>query len=247
MTAALLAKTTPLHLVQVKNLPIFEQLQLEEALLRADKRNWCLINHGSPHAIVMGISGKPELLLNQQLLEKSPVPVIRRFSGGGTVFIDSQTYFITWICNADDSGVSCCPCNLHQWTASFYKQAFPHLNMQLIENDYVIGKHKFGGNAQYLCKGRWLHHSSLLWDFQSENMQYLQLPAKIPSYREKRSHDDFLCRLKNYFESSEDMQEQLLSQIQDSFDVKHISLEEVRDVLTAPHRKATESIAFIVS
>ncbi len=47
------------HLLQLQNMPILEQLRLEEALLRADDRNWILINRGSPPAIVMGISGKP--------------------------------------------------------------------------------------------------------------------------------------------------------------------------------------------
>ena len=55
----LAAKTLPLHLLNLSCFPIFQQLQIEEALLRADQRNWCIINTGSPPAIVMGISGKP--------------------------------------------------------------------------------------------------------------------------------------------------------------------------------------------
>ena len=73
-----------IHLIRLKNTPIFEQLQLEEALLRSDHRSFCIINQGSPRAIVMGISGEPEALLNIENVQKNNIPVIKRFSGGGT-------------------------------------------------------------------------------------------------------------------------------------------------------------------
>ena len=45
-------------LLRLQNFPILRQLLLEEALLRADSSNWCIINDGtSVPAIVMGISG----------------------------------------------------------------------------------------------------------------------------------------------------------------------------------------------
>ena len=46
------------RLLRLTRIPILQQLQLEEALLRADSSNWCIINDGTPApAIVMGISG----------------------------------------------------------------------------------------------------------------------------------------------------------------------------------------------
>ena len=39
-----------LYLIHKKQLPILEQLFLEEALLRADTRNFCLINEGTAPA-----------------------------------------------------------------------------------------------------------------------------------------------------------------------------------------------------
>lgn len=45
-------------LLRVRQLSILRQLQIEEALLRATRDNWCLINDGcGDPAIVMGISG----------------------------------------------------------------------------------------------------------------------------------------------------------------------------------------------
>jgi lipoate-protein ligase A len=51
--------------VRMKKVSIYDQLQLEEALFRVDKnRNWFLFNEESePVTVVMGISGKPDQLL----------------------------------------------------------------------------------------------------------------------------------------------------------------------------------------
>ena len=46
------------RLLRLKGFPILQQLQLEEALLRADAGNWFVLNDGAPDpAIVLGISG----------------------------------------------------------------------------------------------------------------------------------------------------------------------------------------------
>lgn len=65
----------------------------------------------------------------------------------------------------------------------------------LRENDYVLGDLKMGGNAQSIVKNGWLHHTSFLWDYQSENMNLLTLPPKRPDYRKDRTHKDFLVKL----------------------------------------------------
>lgn len=47
------------RLLRLRSFPIFQQLKLEEGLLRGDKLdNWLIVNEGTPDpAIVMGISG----------------------------------------------------------------------------------------------------------------------------------------------------------------------------------------------
>jgi lipoate-protein ligase A len=152
-----------IYLLRLVECPIWEQLRIEEALIRADTRNWCVLNSGSPEAIVMGISGKTDRLLDLALLQQRPIPVVRRFSGGGTVVVDRNTLFATFICQHDALPISpCYPEPIMRWTEALYRPLLPS-DFQLRENDYVLGNHKFGGNAQYLRKDRWLHHSSLLW------------------------------------------------------------------------------------
>jgi lipoate-protein ligase A len=232
-----------LHLLQFSHLPILPQLQLEEALLRADQRNWCLINYGSPPAIVLGISGKPEELINEEKWKIKPVPIIRRFSGGGTVFIDENTCFVTFICNASFIPISPFPNSIMRWTEELYRPLFASHPFSLKENDYTLNSQKFGGNAQSITKNRWLHHSSLLWDFSSLNMEYLKMPKKMPAYRQHRSHVDFLCNLRDFWPHPTTFQTALIDHLLSQFDVQKIEGKDIKDVLQLPHRKATVQLS----
>jgi lipoate-protein ligase A len=89
-----------LKVLRTSGLSILQQLKLEEALLRNTKSNWLLINNGTcKPAIVLGISGKPSKLVHVENAEGAGVPLIKRFTGGGTVIVDSNTIFITMIMN----------------------------------------------------------------------------------------------------------------------------------------------------
>lgn len=228
-----------IHFLKLDRWPIYKQLQLEEALLRADDRNWCVINEGSTDAIVMGISGKPGELINQERFQKKPVPVIRRFSGGGCVYIDHDTLFVTLILNQDSAPPQPFPQQILCWTKELYQPLINHPSFCVRENDYVIGEHKFGGNAQYIIKKRWLHHTSLLWNYCLEKMNHLSLPSKRPEYRENRSHSDFLCTLKPLFESRPHFWTQWEDSLSGFFDVKKTAVDDAEYILTKPHRKAT--------
>ena len=47
-----------MNIVRINRVPILQQLQLEEKLLRTSSDNWCIINDGTPDpTIVMGVSG----------------------------------------------------------------------------------------------------------------------------------------------------------------------------------------------
>lgn len=218
----------------MQGVSIFEQLQLEEALLRLSEDNWCLINHGSSKAIVLGISAKPENVVDLKRLSLQPVPLIRRFSGGGTVFIDENTLFTTFIFNH-----SSFPDKFLKWTEQFYKPVFEPLPFALKENDFAIGDNKCGGNAQYFQKNRCLHHTSFLFDYDAANMECLLFPQKTPHYRQGRSHDQFLTRLKDYFLQKSDFLQKLVFQLSNVFSVEEVSRENLAHLLKMPHRRST--------
>jgi lipoate---protein ligase len=143
----------------------------------------------------MGISGQPDQLLDLSKIKENNIPVIKRFSGGGTVIVDENTLFISFVMTKTNVDAAPFPEPILRWSADLYASAWDIRGFQLRENDYCIGDKKCGGNAQYMRKNRWIHHTSFLWDYKSENMDVLLLPPKCPAYRQDRSHDDFLCRL----------------------------------------------------
>ncbi len=157
----------------------------------------------------MGISGKKEELVDLAKTSQDNIPIIRRFSGGGTVIVDENTLFVTFISQKNIHSFAAYPEPIMRWTEAIYREAFDHPDFKLRENDFVIGAKKCGGNAQYIRKNRWLHHTCFLWDYSSKNMEYLLLPKKTPPYREGRSHDDFLCRLKDHFPDKAALVEQI--------------------------------------
>ncbi len=229
-----------INVLALEGVSILEQLRLEEALLRSGDQNFCILNHKSSPAIVMGISGKEEELIDEEEFSKRPVSVIRRFSGGGCVLINQETLFLTFICNRKDIDIGTCPKALLSWTEKVLMPCFLPGSFQVRENDYVLGDKKFGGNAQYFTKDRWLHHTSILWDFSDEEMRVLKMPPKIPDYREGRSHKKFLIRLKEHFSSKDHFFENVIHSLSKSFQLQKLEKCDVEYILKTPHRKATE-------
>ncbi len=224
-----------INFIHTKNLNIFHQLQLEEALLRIGKGNWCIINEGSTKAIVFGISAQIENEIDTSI----KIDIIKRFSGGGNVVVDENTIFITFIFDKTTFSFPTFPEQILNWTKGFYKKVFPS-SFCLKENDFVIGNKKCGGNAQYIQKDRYLHHTSFLWDFSSNLMDYLAIPKKQPKYRNNRPHTQFLYRLKDMFENKSEFINSCYTQLQNIFSINHISYEEAKKIILLPHRKATK-------
>ena len=227
------------HLLHLQNTPIFEQLKLEEALLRNDTRNWILIGEGSPPAIVMGISGKKEEMIDEKKVQALGIPLIKRFSGGGTVLVDENTLFVTFICQKELHDFPAYPEPILKWSEEIYKDVFPQENFALRENDFVFGEKKFGGNAQYIKKDRWLHHTSFLWDYSSKYMDLLLIPKKIPKYRNDRRHQDFLCRLREHFSHPQEIIMALKTALRKRFEIKEATLDDAASAFANEYRRAT--------
>ncbi|CAM0116800.1 lipoyl protein ligase domain-containing protein [Rhabdochlamydiaceae symbiont of Dictyostelium giganteum] len=200
------------QLIHLTAVPIYEQLLLEEYLLKHSEDNYIIIANGTPPAIVMGISGKVEELVH---LSKVPehIPLIRRFSGGGTVIVDEETVFVTFICHKKEHSFMPYPEPILRWAASMLQQVIPSLELK--DNDFTLGEHKCGGNALYIKKERWLIHTSLLWDYKAHHMQLLKHPPKTPLYRKNRDHEAFLCKLRDFFPCKTTWVQNLLSSFTD--------------------------------
>ncbi len=232
----------PLHWVELDSYPIYQQLQLEEALLRTNEASYCIINKGSPPSIVMGISGKASELVDEIAAKKKKVPLIRRYSGGGCVVVDQNTLFISFIVGKDHYFDSFYPEAIHRWAENIYLRAWQIPGFSLRENDYVIHEKKCGGNAQYLKKDRFVHHTTFLLQFDPNLMSLLLHPAKEPSYRQKRDHLTFLEPMHPYVENEKWLIGQLKCELEKQFGVEEKELSELVPLLEIPHRK---SVSFV--
>lgn len=175
----------------------------------------------------MGISSKAHDLIDLEKASLANIPIIRRYSGGGTVVIEENTILTSFILQKEDFPYNPFPEPLLSWSAEFFSKAFGLDLFQLKEQDYALGNHKCAGNAQYITKERLVHHTSFLWDYSKELMNLLLSPKKAPTYREKRSHEDFLCILRPYFSSKQELFEKLMIELTKSWKVEKISLEDL--------------------
>lgn len=274
---------------------MLERLSLEEALLRHTDQNWMLVGTHDPWPhkylsnielpsyitepntdclVVMGIGGKPDQLLNIQKIKENQVLVCKRFSGGGTVVLDSSSLWTTVIGRTKDfSHVQPYPKDIMEWSAKevygptfdfmtettfvkeigqktlvldtkscsttenlgkvfqLHKASHEVPKFDLRENDYVFGDLKMGGNAQSIIKDGWLHHTSFLWDYDPDNMEYLTLPHKRPAYRGGRPHQEFLVRLQPYFGAKSVFFTSLLSACQSLYDVEKVTLAQTMQIV----------------
>lgn len=215
-----------INFISLKGLSIYKQLLYEEVLLRCSKDNWFVYNIGDVlPTIVVGYSGKIDDLLNISKVQKDSINVIRRYTGGGTVIVDENTIFASIIMNSKDADTQPYPRNIMTWSDHvLYGPIFKRYNtsFSLREHDYVFNDLKFGGNAQSIIKERWVHHTSFLWDYNPNRMEYLKIPLKKPDYRGERNHKDFLTKLKDHMPSIDSFEKLVIDQLSLVYKVNYI-------------------------
>jgi lipoate-protein ligase A len=227
-----------MKILRLNRFPILKQLQIEECLMKNDKvSSWLILNHGSPReSIVMGISGVPEKLLNKSTVIKDSIPIIKRFTGGGTVFIDENTLFSSFVAQNSYFNQKPFPKDIMRWSEAFYKNIFTDPKFSLTDDDYVFQNKKFGGNAQYITGGKinkFVHHTSFLYDFDPVKMsKYLLLPEKRPKYRNDRAHEEFLTTMRYAgYASMEEISELIVDVAKKLHNAEEATLEEAESFL----------------
>jgi len=246
-----------LHVLRVPpRVTLLEMLTLEEALLRADARNWCLLARGapSPPTIVLGMSGKLEALVHVGAARAAGALALRRFTGGGTVVADGGTAFASFVCaRGAAAGAPLFPRDIMAWSGALYAPVFAALlppaapPFSLVEHDYCLGDRKFGGNAQAVSRDRWVHHTSFLWRVEPAHLALLKLPEKRPAYRRSRAHGEFLTTLGEHARAgagAADFEAALLSRLAavEGLRVVEASLEEAMEALPRNERRSNEVV-----
>jgi lipoate-protein ligase A len=160
-------------------------LALEEALLEFTAKN------DSPHpivrvwinptSIVLGRFSNPSKDVNLGEAERLGVPIVRRMSGGGTVFHDSGNLNISIYGKSHGFiGVR----ELMERGLSFITSILFRLGFSpevKNTNDIVVKGYKVSGTASYASRRSWLFHGTLLVSSNLELMKRLLVFPKDPT------------------------------------------------------------------
>ncbi len=136
-------------------------LAAEEYLLHHCLEDCCMLWR-SRMAVIIGRNQNPWSQLNASYVQRHGIPILRRLSGGGTVFQDDGNINFSFIRRHTDGPSSDFRPFLEPVTA-FLDARGLHVRTGKA-GALTLGDSKISGNAQYIYRGRTLHHGTLLFD-----------------------------------------------------------------------------------
>ncbi len=145
-----------MYLIQSPFDNAYENLALEEYLLRFTSNEYLLLYINKP-SIVIGKHQNAYAEANFLLLTYHSIPLVRRITGGGTVYHDEGNLNISIIRNTNRIDFSQLLLPL--------KNAIDKLNLVAEitkKNDIFINGRKVTGTAAHIFKNRSIHHGTLL-------------------------------------------------------------------------------------
>jgi len=211
-----------LEIINTSTDPFFN-LALEEYLLnRQDIKEDIFLLWQNRPVVVIGRNQNTVEEINQEFIRSRGIEVVRRISGGGAVYHDLGNLNFTFIAD-DEPGLKL---EFTRYTAPVIK-ALEIIGIKAEDqgrNDITIQGRKFSGNAQCRLHGRVMHHGTILFDSDLEDMQEALTvdPAKISSkgVRSVRSRvtnikehapsltiEEFMDILKNTIDKTRDCRE----------------------------------------
>jgi lipoate-protein ligase A len=191
-----------MHLLDLTLPDAAANLALDEALLLGAEesegpallRLW----EQSTRAVIVGAGGSVAHDVNVAACEIDGVPILRRASGGGTVVIGPGCLCFSLVLPYDfapalvDIRVS------NRYILGRVAAALRPVATASFEgtSDLAVGGVKISGNAQQRKRRYFLHHGTILFGFDIEQLStYLLAPERQPDYRRNRPHGDFVMNV----------------------------------------------------
>lgn len=150
-----------MHIIDRKSSHPYFNIAAEEYLIKTMEEP-CFMLWQNSASVIIGKHQNPLREVNLEYLNTHHIPIIRRISGGGTVYHDLGNLNYSFI----DMGKS-------QSLVNFAKYSKPIIDLlqQLNVNAQLVGKSdlkiegkKFSGNASHVYKNKILHHGTLLFN-----------------------------------------------------------------------------------
>jgi len=177
-----------------------ENLALDEILLQkvdadpslAILRTWEPTNH----FVVVGRSNHVETEVDEPQCRLESVPIFRRTSGGGAVVVGPGCLAYALILPLNPTlranGVVGVTQAVMEVVATALSAVAPGIQVRGT-SDLVIRDRKFSGNSQRWLKNAFLHHGTILYDYDLPRIErLLRLPSREPDYRSHRPHAEFV-------------------------------------------------------
>lgn len=142
-------------------------LAAEEVLLRSRTEDYFLLYRNRP-SIVVGKHQNTLAEINLPYVLENEIVVVRRISGGGTVFHDLGNINFAFITSGKEGELV----NYRKHTLPII-EAMGKMGLKITmgkRNELLLGKQKISGTASHVFKHRALHHGTLLFSSEMENL-----------------------------------------------------------------------------
>lgn len=140
----------------------------EEFLLKNYDQNIVYLYRNQP-SLICGKHQNIFAEVNSNLLFNPEFPVVRRLSGGGTVYHDLGNLNFCFILNGEAGKLV----NFRQYAQPIvdFLQSLGVAAQFSERNDIMVAGKKVSGNAEHIYKNRVLHHGTLLFNTNLENLE----------------------------------------------------------------------------
>jgi lipoate-protein ligase A len=165
---------------------------VEESVLRV----W----EPADYFVVVGYSNKVLSEINVAACDAKGIPILRRFSGGGSVLQGPGCLNYSLVVRNERLGIPADLTDSYRYVLSRHRELCANHRMEAVEiqgvSDLALDGRKFSGNAQHRKRLCSLFHGTFLLAFDIALIEtYLRMPSRQPDYRHGRSHETFLCNL----------------------------------------------------
>ena len=153
-------------LINNTNTNAYFNLAMEEYFLKNTNEDIFLLWQNE-NSIIVGKNQNTLSEINYDYVKENNIKVVRRLSGGGAVFHDLGNINFTFI-SCNDNSFS----DFKKFTMPIV-DALKELNVNAEfsgRNDLLIDGQKFSGNAQYNYKNKVMHHGTLLFSSEINNL-----------------------------------------------------------------------------